>query len=260
MGRREARKQGHLGFAKRQRNDYDVNVLEHQPARRFRSGKQRTPESEGSPAFVRGSGMASTQYSSFQIAKMLDVSRQAVNQWIDKGYIESYRTPGGHRRVARRSLVAFLHTRNYPIPRELASPDPQDARKQSLDIIMIDDDVDFLILVEQAMKEVLPQAGVRKFSNGLDGLIAIGVKRPDLLLVDMRMPDLDGAEVIKRLKTNIHTNSLPIIVITAYDELPTVQALRKLRVEQVIAKSKPLEEIVQEIGRFVDRLRQVAAE
>jgi excisionase family DNA binding protein len=202
--------------------------------------------------------MSYTQYSSFQIAKMLNVSRQAVNQWIDKGYIVSYRTPGGHRRVARRDLFVFLHGRNIPIPPELESLLAQEAREPALDVVLIDDDEDFLILLEQALSEALPQARIRKFANGLDGLIAIGAEVPHLLLLDMRMPGLDGIEVIKRLKTNPLTATLPILVITAYDDHPSVQTLRRMHVERVISKAKPLMEITQEILDFLAKPQQIA--
>jgi excisionase family DNA binding protein len=206
--------------------------------------------------------MSHTQYSSFQIAKMLNVSRQAVNQWIDKGYIDSYRTPGGHRRVARRDLIAFLHSRNIPIPYELEnsnSSQQSKSREPAFEIVMIDDDEDFLILVQQALDELIPNVRFRKYTNGLDGLIAIGAERPNLVLLDMRMPNLNGAEVVKRLKTNALTDSLPIIVITAYEEVPDVQVARKLKVEQVISKSRPLMEIARQIVQFVNKLRKVPA-
>mgnify|MGYP000033777351 CR=1 FL=1 len=203
--------------------------------------------------------MTHTQYSSFQIAKMLNVSRQAVNQWIDKGYIESYRTPGGHRRVARRDLITFLNSRGIPVPPELEENGAPEARPTGLDLVLIDDDVDFLLLLEQALKEMLPHARVRKYNSGLDGLIAIGSERPQLLLLDMKMPGLDGAEVVRRLKNNELTQDLPIIVVTAYDDSPTLQAARKLSVEQVIPKSHPLMEIAKEVVRFLGESQRSAS-
>lgn len=200
--------------------------------------------------------MPHEQFSSFQIAKMLHVSRQAVNQWIDKGYIQSYRTPGGHRRVSRADLVQFLNARSIPLPPELDG-DPGRVEDSPLDIVMIDDDQDFMDLLHQALQEVLPQARVRKYANGMDGLLGIGNELPHLLLLDMRMPEMDGHEVIRRLKANELTATLPIIVITAYDEGPALEAMRKLKIEMVLTKDTPLLTLTQEILTFLTRPQKI---
>jgi len=94
------------------------------------------------------------QYSSFQIGRMLNVSRQAVNQWIDKGYMNSYRTPGGHRRVRKESLLDFLHERKIPVPPVLLeSGDDSDLGMRAPIIYLVDDDTSFLLRMEHAFSQ-----------------------------------------------------------------------------------------------------------
>lgn len=195
--------------------------------------------------------MTSEQFSSFQIGKMLDVSRQAVNQWIDKGYIQSYRTPGGHRRVRRADLIGFLKERKIPIPEVLQKSIDDRANEVQPRIMMIDDDEDFLVLMQQAILEQLPRAQVSLYSNGYDALVAIGANPPDLLVLDMKMPKIDGPEVCQRLKSNQRTKSLPIMMVTAHDSEIGLDQLSELGVSQVINKATPILEIASRISDMV---------
>ncbi len=195
--------------------------------------------------------MTYVQFSSFQIGKMLNVSRQAVNQWIDKGYIKSYRTPGGHRRVKRDDLLNFLKTRNIPIPDMLANETEQAPAVFAPRIMLLDDDNDFLTLLQHAIMEKLPTAQITGLNDGYDALVSIGASQPDLLVLDMRMPNIDGTEVCRRLKENPITNDLPIIVVTGHDTPDQHQTLTRLSVDDILSKATPLPDLADRIAEFV---------
>lgn len=195
--------------------------------------------------------MTSEQFSSFQIGKMLNVSRQAVNQWIDKGYIQSYRTPGGHRRVRRADLIGFLKERKIPIPEVLQKSIDDRANEVQPRIMMIDDDEDFLVLMQQAILEQLPRAQVSLFSNGYDALVALGANIPDLLVLDLKMPKIDGLEVCQRLKSNQRTKGLPILILSAHCSPEQVAAANELGVSQIVSKATPILELASRVSDLV---------
>ncbi len=215
------------------------------------------PQSAVQPALLAGHGffkeyiiMTYVQFSSFQIGKMLNVSRQAVNQWIDKGYIKSYRTPGGHRRVKRDDLINFLKTRNIPIPESLevgavGEPSPS----APLHIMLLDADQDFLASLEQAIRGELPSTQISRFQDGYDALVAVGAHSPDLLVLDLDLPNIDGLEVCRRLKDNPLTSALPIIVLSR-DPGSLGNRLSGFKVDQVMDKSTPLPELATGIARL----------
>lgn len=58
-------------------------------------------------------------YTTGEAAKFLHVHQTTVIDWIEKGLIGSYRTPGGHRRIQRGALLQFLHTHRMPVPGSL---------------------------------------------------------------------------------------------------------------------------------------------
>ena len=51
--------------------------------------------------------------------------------------------------------------------------------------------------------------------NGLDGLAAIRQRRPDLILLDMHLPDIDGLELLRHLKDDDDLGSIPVVVVSA---------------------------------------------
>jgi len=124
--------------------------------------------------------MSNAQFSSFQIAKMLGVSRQAVNQWIDKGFIASYRTPGGHRRVMLEGLVTFLNARKMPLPEELEGYAVAPSSLAAMaEVAIVDEDRGRAAAVEQALLKLAPKTRLRAFDNLVDGLLAIGARPPN---------------------------------------------------------------------------------
>ena len=55
--------------------------------------------------------------STFAVASLLEVDPGSVVNWVDEGMLKAHRTPGGHRRVAREDLLAFLREHKMPIPK-----------------------------------------------------------------------------------------------------------------------------------------------
>ncbi|RLD16155.1 MAG: hypothetical protein DRI36_06100, partial [Caldiserica bacterium] len=60
--------------------------------------------------------MSEKTFTTFDIAKILDVYPSTVAKWIDKGELNAFTTPGGHRRVRKSDLVSFLKKHNIPVP------------------------------------------------------------------------------------------------------------------------------------------------
>lgn len=84
-------------------------------------------------------------------------------------------------------------------------------------ILIIDDDLDTLRLVGAMLQRQGYQIAVA--SNGEQGLSQAGSQNPDLILVDVMMPDMDGYEVTRRLRNNPQTADIPILMFTAKTQL-----------------------------------------
>ncbi|UCE27082.1 MAG: response regulator [Candidatus Coatesbacteria bacterium] len=143
-------------------------------------------------------------YGPYEIAEMLGVAPSSVGTWIDKGFLEAFKTPGGHRRIYREDLVRFLNQQNIPVPNEV--------KGDLVRILIIEDEIEVSEMIERALSNY---EGIEIYSvnDGIAALLEIGRRPPDMVILDIVIPGIDGFEVCKRitrdkiLKTKILTMS-----------------------------------------------------
>jgi len=157
-----------------------------------------------------------TVYTTHDISRLLQVNPRSVINWIEQKRLPSYRTPGGHRRVRRDDLLAFLRKHQIPTPSSLVDG--------KFRILIVDDQEEVVNL----LKTHLQRQGsyeVISASNGISAMIEVGRVKPDLLILDVMIPGVDGIEVCRRIKAD-STNKTAIIGIssTAESEKDVLQA------------------------------------
>lgn len=145
-----------------------------------------------------------------QIAGFLGVSERTVANWIDRGHLDAFRTPGGHRRVSPKDLRDFLHRKSIPVPEELS---------EEVRILIVEDDP----LVAQTLKGYLlgenPGYNVTTIQDGVSALIHIGNRRPHVVLLDILMPGMDGLEVCRKIRGNSALQEVQVVFVTGYADL-----------------------------------------
>lgn len=145
-------------------------------------------------------------YSSRDVGKMVGADPSSVNRWIDSGRLKAYRTPGGHRRVLRGDLLTFLGEWGIPVPDELLP--------SGLSLLMVDDDEQYLKSLRKALLRIDKSLEIHTCTSGIEALILIGAQRPDVVLLDVYMPGLDGVEVCTRIKGNAESQKVIVIANT----------------------------------------------
>jgi len=141
-----------------------------------------------------------------QVAQMLGVSTGSVANWIDEGSLRAGRTPGGHRRVAVADLLQFLRRQGLPVPAELNPPPTR--------ILIVDDESNVRQYIATIIRAAYPDHEILEAADGFAAGEQVGAGRPDLVILDLSMPDLDGFEVCLRIKTNPATAGTQVIAIT----------------------------------------------
>jgi DNA-binding response OmpR family regulator len=118
-------------------------------------------------------------------------------------------------------------------------------------ILVVDDDRDATRLVQ----EVMGRAGftVRIANNGFEALAVARQEQPGLILLDLKMPGLDGYEVLKRLKRYRATQDIPVVVVTGSvtDEEVKRQKVLALGAAQFLTKPFAIDDFVEEIRRVL---------
>ncbi len=129
-------------------------------------------------------------YGPYEIAELLDVAPSSIGLWIEKGFLEAFKTPGGHRRINRDELVRFLKRHNIPVPDEF--------KGDLVRILIIEDEVEVAEMIKRVLSDY-ENVEVYVVNDGIAALLEIGRKPPDLVILDIIIPGIDGFEVCKRI-------------------------------------------------------------
>lgn len=171
-----------------------------------------------------------------EVAKYCRVSAVTVFNWIKAGKIKHHATAGGQYRVERADLVDFLNKYGMPVPATLLSGDKHK-------VLAVDDDSAVLEFVVAALKT---EEGSIELDTAEDGYIAcmkIGAQQPDLVLLDLSMPKIDGMQVVKKLREHESTKSTEVVVLTGHCDVQQREKLKSLGVKQILSKPIKSEEL-----------------
>ena len=183
------------------------------------------------PSLVRADvASASNYYTTIEVAKMLGMAVRSVQLMVDRGDLQAWKTPGGHRRISRESLERWLQGSRSGVRAEAAGRqegEPGAGRESSRRLrmgqrpprlLLIEDSTHFQNLVALLLKQKFPGLEVHVASDGITGLASFGQLQPDLLVVEIILPGIDGANLITGLRSHALFGQCKLIVLTALDE------------------------------------------
>jgi two-component system, OmpR family, response regulator RpaA len=150
--------------------------------------------------------MSKKTYTTFEVGEICGVYPTTVINWVNQSKLPAFATPGGHRRIRREDLVAFLAKYNFPTPPELLG-----GRRR---VLVVDDDPDCAGMIRRAFQAHEEQFEVSEIHNGIEALVSIGRTPPDLVVLDVVMPIVDGGTVCATLRKNPDTRAIKILAIT----------------------------------------------
>lgn len=142
-----------------------------------------------------------------EAAQMLHVSLRTVQLWVESGVLRAWKTDGGHRRLALSSIHEVLEKRT-------GKPGPA-AADDNFHILVLEDEQDMVTLYRMTMESWQLPIRVSFVSSVFEALIVIGRGEPDLLITDLKMPEVDGFEIIRLLRKDEMLRTLDLVVVTA---------------------------------------------
>lgn len=190
-----------------------------------------------------------------KIAKRCNVSRTTVYRWIVNGHLKAYSLPSGHFRVRPEDLRAFQQA--FGIPDDIAEPaKPSDPKNDGeLKVLIADDHPDMVLVLRKVVERYLPEASITEAVNGVDTCISVGTVQPDLLLLDIMMPGMDGFAVLQELLRRPELSGSKVIVVSAYEPFDRIEELSRLNPQVVWAERKPLD-----VESFGSKMQRVVSE
>jgi excisionase family DNA binding protein len=150
-----------------------------------------------------------------QAAKYLGVAQSTMRKWSDLGRVSAFYTPGGHRRYRRSDLDQFL---------DRLGPSPATTGPTSGPLVLIVDDDEGLREYVRVNLEVEGYE-VREAGSGEAALEALGERSPDLILLDVMMPQVDGWETLQQIHEHTGVGAIPVIMFSGkVDEQSAAEA------------------------------------
>ena len=143
-----------------------------------------------------------------QAAHRLGVSLGTVQNMVESGALEAWKTTGGHRRIPVTAVEALLARRRQGV---------SGGDSQRMDILITEDDSTLQALYQMTIDGWELPIDLRIASTGFDGLLQVGQKVPDILIADLMMPGMDGFEMIRQLRANPALSRMDIMVVSAID-------------------------------------------
>ncbi len=173
-------------------------------------------------------------YTTYQVAKFLGVSLPTVVNWVNSGLLNAHRTPGGHRRIPHNDVLSFARAHDYPISPALV------AARGKKRVLVVDDERDFSDMVCEYLK-LKGDLEVEVADSGFQAGFTVARFKPDLILMDLMMPDMDGFEAHRMLRDDPETRHVPIIACTAYRDPEIDNRIRSEAFDGMIEKPLNLE-------------------
>ena len=178
-----------------------------------------------------------------EAAEICRVSQQTIIRCFDTGRLEGFRVPGSKfRRIPRASLLKFMKDNNIPL-------DNLDSGKKK--VLIVDDDAEIVELIS----EVLLRDGrfdVKTASSGYEAGIATEQFRPDVILLDYLLPDVNGNVVCQTIKKNPQFEDIKIIIVSGVIRQEEIDQLLKSGAEDFVRKPFAIEELT---GKVTDVLK-----
>ncbi len=120
-------------------------------------------------------------------------------------------------------------------------------------IFVVEDEEDILDLIRHHLSK--EGYGVSTATNGMEAVKAIQRKPPDLILLDLMLPGMDGLDVCRMLKKNTKTDDIPILMVTAKDEESDVVTGLELGADDYIVKPFRMKELIARVRAALRRRR-----
>jgi excisionase family DNA binding protein len=176
-----------------------------------------------------------TVFTTGEAAKICKVSQQTIIRCFDNGQLKGFRVPGSRfRRIPREMLYKFMKDNGIPT-------DALESGKRK--VLLVDDDVELVEL----MTKVLEEDGrfeVRVATTGFDAGMMVKEYRPDLIVLDVMLPDINGKEVCHRVRADSTLEDVRILCISGMVEEEKIQELKLSGADDFLHKPFDIEELI----------------
>ncbi len=181
-------------------------------------------------------------FGAVELAKYCQVSRNTIHNWIRDAKLKAFKLPGGHYRVEKKELLKFLQHYEMPVPDELLLEEPKTK------VLLVNESSEAVSSITQSLKKLVEDLELEVVSNGIEACIKVGTFLPELIIIDSKLPRMDGIEVCKEIKKNPVTADSRIVALAESDK---VNVLKEIGVDCIVPKPLEIKALEKEIKKLL---------
>jgi excisionase family DNA binding protein len=184
-----------------------------------------------------------TVFTTGEAAKICKVSQQTIIRCFDNGQLKGFRVPGSKfRRIPREQLYRFMKDNSIPT-------DALESGKRKL--LIVDDDVE----LSELLRDSFLRDGrfeVKVANNGFDAGMMVKEFLPDVVVLDIMLPDINGKEVCQRVRSDPSLEEVRIICISGMVEEDKIQELKLAGADDFERKPFDIEVLIDKMCKLLD--------
>ena len=184
-----------------------------------------------------------TVFTTGEAARICKVSQQTIIRCFDSGQLQGFRVPGSRfRRIPRDKLFAFMRDNGIPT-------DALESGKRK--VLVVDDDKELVELI----CDFLERDGrfeTKSVNNGFDAGMMVKEYRPDLIVLDVMLPDINGKEVCVRVRSDSSLENVRILCISGMVEADKIAELKAAGANDFLQKPFETERLIERMCMLLD--------
>lgn len=184
-----------------------------------------------------------TVFTTGEAAKICKVSQQTIIRCFDSGQLKGFRVPGSRfRRIPRDVLFKFMKENGIP------TDALESGRRKAL---IVDDDEELVELIRDELERD-GRFEIRIANNGFDAGMMVREYRPDIIVLDVMLPDINGKEVCQRVRSDTALDDTKIICISGMVEHDKIEELRAAGADDFMQKPFEVDALIDRMCHFLD--------
>lgn len=169
-------------------------------------------------------------FSTGEVGRIFGVSRTAVYKWVKQGKLKAFKIPGGRFKIKKQDLLKFMRDSGMT---DITSTNLAPA---SVAILIVDDEELIVSSLKAYLEKRNPHFSISHAADGFDAGKMVSRINPDIVILDLFLPGLDGFRVCREIKKDPATRSAKIIAITGYPSEENTARIKKAGAEMVFKK------------------------
>ena len=186
-------------------------------------------------------------FTTSEVARYCAVTNDGVLKWIKSGKLRAFSTPGGHYRVSAEDFRSFLEKYDIPVDESFFR-----GTQRERSVLVVDDEPNIREIVRRLLKELDENMHVEEACDGYEAGIKIGSLQPDLVIMDVMMPRVDGISLCRSIRDNPKTENVKVLAITAFPEQDNVKKMYDAGADLCLIKPLQFEHFRLEVIRLLN--------